>query len=131
MLEKCKGCHEMKIMKSNKPGPKPKFCSTCRNRDNWPAVRQAFYHYDATVPEIVEFLKVENCEVCNVKLENGNKGSRGHQPNSRQIDHCHDTNKIRGVICWNCNVGIGKLGDTIEAVEAALKYLKGKHNAVR
>jgi len=34
------------------------------------------------------------------------------------LDHCHLTNKFRGFLCANCNQGYGKLGDSIENVEA-------------
>ena len=40
------------------------------------------------------------------------------------VDHDHTTGEVRGVLCSSCNTGIGFLGDTIEAVEAALAYLK-------
>ncbi|MEU0149297.1 endonuclease domain-containing protein [Streptomyces sp. NPDC006288] len=26
------------------------------------------------------------------------------------VDHCHKTGKVRGVLCFNCNSAIGKLG---------------------
>jgi protein-arginine kinase activator protein McsA len=42
-------------------------------------------------------------------------------------DHIHNTQTIRGFICDNCNVGIGRLGDTVEGVEKALKYLQGSY----
>ena len=40
------------------------------------------------------------------------------------LDHCHNTEKFRGWVCKSCNVGIGHLGDKIEGIERALKYLK-------
>lgn len=40
------------------------------------------------------------------------------------VDHCHATGTVRGLLCTNCNLGIGKLGDTAEAIERALNYLK-------
>jgi len=40
------------------------------------------------------------------------------------FDHCHETLEWRGWLCTQCNVAIGQLGDTIEGVERALKYLK-------
>lgn len=39
------------------------------------------------------------------------------------IDHCHETGKIRGVLCVSCNSGIGSLGDTTKGVKQALEYL--------
>ena len=40
------------------------------------------------------------------------------------VDHCHTTNKVRGLLCKLCNSGIGKLGDTAAAVQRAVAYLK-------
>ena len=40
------------------------------------------------------------------------------------LDHDHETNKIRGWICDRCNTGIGKLGDTLQGVQNAFKYLE-------
>lgn len=39
------------------------------------------------------------------------------------IDHCHDTGAVRGLLCSPCNIGIGQLGDDPERVRAALEYL--------
>ena len=35
------------------------------------------------------------------------------------VDHDHETGRIRGVLCFQCNVGIGRLGDTLEGVMRA------------
>ena len=37
-----------------------------------------------------------------------------------------NTEKYRGFLCHFCNTGIGKLGDDIEGVTRALRYLE-KH----
>lgn len=39
------------------------------------------------------------------------------------IDHDHDTGKIRGLLCHNCNSGIGMLQDKQEIVQKAADYL--------
>ena len=41
-------------------------------------------------------------------------------------DHCHETGVVRGILCADCNTGIGKLGDTIEGLLQAVEYLKRK-----
>lgn len=42
------------------------------------------------------------------------------------IDHDHDTGKVRGLLCANCNSALGMLRDDIRYASAALRYLK-KH----
>lgn len=38
------------------------------------------------------------------------------------IDHCHDSGKIRGLLCSNCNVGIGYLSKK-DILHQAARYL--------
>jgi len=40
------------------------------------------------------------------------------------VDHCHQTGKVRGLLCFNCNAGMGNLGDDIVLLEKAIQYLK-------
>lgn len=40
------------------------------------------------------------------------------------VDHDHKTKKIRGLLCNNCNRGIGFLKDCVEIVFKAYKYLQ-------
>ena len=45
------------------------------------------------------------------------------------VDHCHNTGKIRGLLCTPCNCAIGILGDTVEHVRQAVIYLeKSQHD---
>lgn len=40
------------------------------------------------------------------------------------IDHCHETNKVRGILCTGCNTGLGHLGDNIDGLKKAIAYLE-------
>lgn len=40
------------------------------------------------------------------------------------VDHCHETGKYRGVICWECNMGIGLFKDKESNLLKAIEYLK-------
>lgn len=40
------------------------------------------------------------------------------------LDHCHNTLKIRGLLCDNCNAGLGKFKDNIEILKNAILYLE-------
>ena len=39
------------------------------------------------------------------------------------IDHCHETNVVRGILCSGCNTGLGHLGDNLDGLQRALDYL--------
>lgn len=62
----------------------------------------------------------KRCAICKINVPEG-KGKWC-------VDHCHTTNKIRGILCHNCNVGLGNLKDNILILEAAIKYLKDNSN---
>ena len=38
-------------------------------------------------------------------------------------DHCHETKKFRGWLCYQCNTAIGNLGDSLGGVMKAVRYL--------
>lgn len=41
------------------------------------------------------------------------------------VDHCHRTGLVRGLLCTNCNLGIGCFKEDIKLLELAINYLKG------
>lgn len=43
-------------------------------------------------------------------------------------DHCHETGDFRGVLCYRCNTGIGKLGDNLDGLLQAVRYLTQEGN---
>ena len=80
--------------------------------------------YNLTLEQFNEMLLNQNtvCAICN-KPESRINHKNGLIQNL-SIDHCHATNKIRGLLCDICNKGIGHFNDSIEKLEKAILYLK-------
>jgi hypothetical protein len=57
--------------------------------------------------------------------EQGNRCAICHRASDKPlcVDHNHATGKVRGLLCWHCNIALGKLQDDPEVVRAALDYL--------
>jgi hypothetical protein len=45
---------------------------------------------------------------------------------SGHIDHNHETGKVRGLLCNNCNTGLGMFGESLTSLAQAITYLE-KH----
>ncbi len=60
------------------------------------------------------------CGICGLPETSS---SHGGEPNSLSIDHCHETDKIRGLLCNRCNKGIGNFKDDIDILASAISYL--------
>lgn len=69
--------------------------------------------YGLSKQQYEEMLSVQNgcCAICPKHL------TYSH------IDHCHTTNKVRGILCPKCNHGLGMFGDDPELMKKAIEYL--------
>lgn len=71
--------------------------------------------YGLTIEDEIRIL-VEQGNVCAL--------CGAHPHRQFDIDHDHRTGKFRGFLCHRCNKGLGLLGDTADAIERALAYLR-------
>lgn len=40
------------------------------------------------------------------------------------VDHCHDSNRVRGLLCQNCNFALGHMRDRTDLLRRAIEYLE-------
>jgi hypothetical protein len=72
------------------------------------------------------FEKQKNaCAICKTPLE----WRTISHPSSRRklhvhVDHDHKTGRVRGILCGNCNNGLGNFRDSVEFLTEAQEYLK-------
>jgi Recombination endonuclease VII len=62
-----------------------------------------------------------------LKEQGGVCGICGKEPEPGRrfcVDHSHETNSIRGILCHACNLGLGNFKDNDKLLLAAIKYLK-------
>jgi len=80
--------------------------------------------FKMSIEDYNNLLKNQNnrCGICNEKfdLKNYNK------PNYPNVDHCHKTGKIRGILCSRCNSGLGSFHDDQSVLDSAVLWLKNK-----
>jgi hypothetical protein len=80
--------------------------------------KRMFKRYGITQVEYDRLLKIQNhkCAICG-KAKNG---SRPHF----DIDHNHESGRVRGLLCGSCNRGLGLIGDAIDRLLNTINYLK-------
>ena len=71
--------------------------------------------YDITADEYDEMLGCQDggCKICGKSFERVKLA----------VDHDHNTGKVRGILCENCNRGLGMFKDDPELLKSAVQYL--------
>lgn len=96
----------------NTTGPQKYYCLRCVKRRT-DSNRKS--EYGITSEEYDSFFKKQGgrCAICN-------------QTSKRRlaIDHCHDRGFVRGLLCSNCNTGLGLFRDSPERLRNAALYIE-------
>lgn len=79
--------------------------------------------YGLTPEEHAEKLKNSNhvCDICE-KPETSVDGRTGSL-RILSVDHCHNSKKLRGMLCTRCNTTIGRVEENTELLEKMINYL--------
>lgn len=62
--------------------------------------------------------------------QNGNCGICGKHEEVLCVDHCHSTQRIRGLLCHACNFGLGHFKDKVDLLVKACDYLNNKNSII-
>lgn len=84
------------------------------------ADQNRFYKYGISGEDFQGMLLAQDfsCAICGTKEPKG-KGNTLH------VDHCHDTDLIRGLLCHHCNTSLGGFKDSPELLRKAASYVEG------
>ena len=80
--------------------------------------------YGITLAQYDELFEAQGgvCALCK-KGETTKRRKKGEGRERLAVDHCHDTGRVRGLLCFKCNTAIGSLGDTEADAQRVVDYL--------
>jgi hypothetical protein len=119
----CKKCNQVHLQSPREiqNGAKPRSCNYFKPH-NWSGLEKKDVimrrEYGITLNEYQNLITQQGggCYIC----------GRTKEPDGRRlsIDHDHNTNKVRGVLCYSCNKGLGLFYDDTHRLEKAIMYLE-------
>lgn len=135
-MKLCKKCQILKPLtefsQKNATGRKPSLqprCKTCSaqatkewHQKNLQTKRDRYLQntYGISENEYLGMLLAQHnsCKICNKEF------SDTWGPDSPVVDHCHTHGHVRGILCNECNRGLGYFRDNPEALRKAAEYLE-------
>ena len=93
-----------------------------KNKEAIAAQRKAYIILKNYGITLVEKKKMQDeqgnkCKICQKAFTSDCKSN---------VDHCHTSGKIRGLLCWKCNIGLGHFQDNPLVLIKAAEYLKNQ-----
>lgn len=88
--------------------------SSCKECEHDNSIRRRFGITDAEYRRLLDF-QGGRCAIC--KSPSAKYTTRFH------IDHDHTTGRMRGLLCSDCNTGIGLFQDSTTLLSSAIAYL--------
>ena len=109
------------MYKNTRDGRHP-YCNPCHNARGKETVKRLYgssrhYHlkrrYGIGAQDFEELVERQGgvCPICGAQ-------------NPEHVDHDHVTGQVRGILCFNCNGGLGQFRDSTDALRAAAIYLE-------
>jgi len=86
-------------------------CKPCRNKYNYDRKLRTIYNINRATYDAMHEACGGACETCGAE-------------DALVVDHCHDTGKVRGLLCNSCNVALGHVKDSTALLRNLIKYLE-------
>jgi hypothetical protein len=86
--------------------------------------QQLLRGYGLTPADYEAMLIAQNgvCAICARPERAANP--RSQRPRRLAVDHCHATERVRGLLCAACNAMLGAVNDQVLLLQAAIAYLQ-------
>ena len=92
------------------------WCRECRATYRSEIRRGNYRQFGCDDETIKSILSARECVICGIESD------------KLVVDHCHKTNSVRGALCGECNLGLGKFKDDPQLLEFARIYLLSSAN---
>jgi hypothetical protein len=79
--------------------------------------------FGLTLNRYNQFLEKQRgvCAVCG--CPETRKANKGNKIKRLAVDHCHNTKKVRGLLCQDCNIMLGLAKENVTIFQNAITYL--------
>lgn len=104
----CKTCVDLRARARRAADP-----ARHREVSRWSAIKRK---YGLSQDQFEDLLDSQDarCAICR----------RAFLPSAPHVDHSHKSGRVRGLLCFDCNTGLGKFHDDINLLRAATRYLE-------
>ncbi|MFG2678826.1 endonuclease VII domain-containing protein [Streptomyces sp. NPDC048392] len=115
--KRCPQCEEAKPhsgweRNKSSSGGWSSYCRECRAERNRTGYFKRKY---GLAPAELDAMVTEQRGVCCICLA----------ASAEHVDHCHETGRVRGVLCFSCNAALGQFKDRPDAIRRAAAYVEG------
>lgn len=124
-LKECTRCGMIRSIEEHGKESRCKRCTTMKRdqerkkqaeRDALFKLKIKLKPYNCTPEQylLLEELADNKCQIC---------GEEFKDEKDKHLDHCHKTKNIRGLLCTECNLGLGLFKDDTDTLKKVIGYL--------
>ena len=131
VLKPCPVCSTLDHPKADSKGHLCKPCSVKRATEWYKNNQERYFYnqlkakYGLSKADYLSLLEQQDnkCAICG-ESETAPNTWKKEQARRLAVDHCHKTGIIRGLLCYRCNVTLGKAEDNPDLLRSMANYLE-------